>query len=79
MTRLDPSYFKLVMQVDSAIWGLKKRLGKRLSEELPGTVYVADEKIELFKDELSALHRTRIEHGRVEEGEKLAEGIYWVH
>ena len=78
-TRLDPSHFQLVMRVDSAVWGLKKRLGLRLSQELPGTVYVADDRVKLFADELSEMHKTRIEAGRPEAGEEIGEGIYWVH
>ena len=78
-TSLEPSHFQLVMRVDSAIWGLKKKLGLRLSQELPGTVYVEDDRIRLFADELSEMHKVRIEAGRPEGGEEIGEGIRWVH
>ncbi len=74
----SPDDFELVRRVNSAVWGLKKRLGLKLSQELPGVVYVEDERVEGFREELEELHKARIVAGRAPEGaEEIGEGIYW--
>jgi valyl-tRNA synthetase len=67
---------ELIVRVNSAIWGWKKRTGLRLSQPAEKTVYVP-KRLEPYITELSGMHKLRISVETPPPGaEKLDEEIY---
>ncbi|MCX8166182.1 MAG: valine--tRNA ligase [Acidilobaceae archaeon] len=66
-----------IMEVNSAVWNLKKREGLRLSEPLRGELLLSKE-LEGAAGDIAALHKVRVRiYEERAEGEEIAPGVYY--
>ncbi|MCX8196046.1 MAG: valine--tRNA ligase [Acidilobaceae archaeon] len=65
-----------IVEVNSAVWALKKRLGLRLSEPLEGELLLPRE-LEGAARDIAALHKVKVAIYEAPEGEEIAPGVYY--
>ena len=73
---VESEVLTLFMNVNSAIWKFKKRLGVSLNEEIGYTVYVP-EKLRPLEPDLSRMHRVKVSYGAPKEGCEEVDGVFF--
>ena len=72
---IHKQYVSELMELNSAIWSLKKQKGLKLSEPLPGTILVTPE-LEPYIRELEDLHKTPFKVTSQPSGQKLTQHAF---
>ncbi|MEN2998983.1 MAG: valine--tRNA ligase [Acidilobaceae archaeon] len=65
-----------IMEVNGAVWNLKRREGQKLSDPLPGELLLPKE-LEGAAGDIAALHKARVRIYEGGEGEEIAPGLYY--